>query len=134
MDLVSTLLHLLSFYPFTWDQTLILVFVLKGLFDAMMKSDFKKAEQIIINEALPLVEQALDNETKRDLVVKALWQKAPPSFRAFIKPEDMEKLVDKVYVNVIKPQIRRKESVVQAVLAEQENKIEIARDANGRKV
>jgi hypothetical protein len=111
MEFFNALTHLLSFYPFSWDQTIILGFVVKGLFDAMMKSDMKKAEKIIFDEALPLVEQALDNETKRDLVVKALWQKAPPAFRAFIKPEDMEKLVDEVYVNVIKPQLRRKESV-----------------------
>lgn len=107
MEFVNAFLHLLSFYPFTWDQTLVLAFVIQNLVQFVLKGDMKKAEEIVIKEAFPLVEAALDNEQKRDLVVKALWQKAPPAFRAFIKPEDMEKFVDKVYVNVVKPQIRR---------------------------
>lgn len=108
MEFIAAFMHLLSFYPFTWDQTILLAGVIKLTFDALMKHNWKTAEKIVIDQAMPLVMQALDNETKRDLVVKAVWNQMPKTLRAFASPEQVEKFVDQIYVTMVKPEARRK--------------------------
>ena len=104
--LITTLINL---YPFTLTETIVFIGLAKGLWGAVMNQQWKKAEQIVVEEALPLVGEYLSNEEKRDIVVKKLWSRAPKALRVFATPEQMEKIVDQVYVNVVKPKVDRDE-------------------------
>lgn len=104
LGVITTLIHL---YPFSLTETIVFLGVLKGLWDAFHKKQWNKMEEIVVEEALPLVGQYLSNEEKRDIVVKKLWSKAPMSWRMFVSPDQMEKFVDQVYVTIVKPKIDR---------------------------
>lgn len=107
LEIFGIITTLIQLYPFSLTETIVFIGLIKGLWDALMNKQWKKAEQIIVEEALPLVGEYLSNEEKRDIVVKKLWSRAPKVLRMFATPDQMEKLVDQVYVTMVKPQIDR---------------------------
>lgn len=98
---------LIQLYPFTLEQTLILLGVLKAAFDAIINKQWTKLEKVVMDEALPLFTEALDNEAKRDAVVKKVWESMPMSLRMLAKPDQVEKFVDKIYNLYVKPEAKR---------------------------
>jgi len=109
MSVIGFITALIGMYPFTLEQTLIILGVLKAAFDAIMNKEWKKLETVVMNEALPLVTEVLSNEDKRDAVVLAVYKKMPAWFKAFAKAEDVDKFVDFVYNTQVKPKAKRLE-------------------------
>ena len=109
MTIITAIMTVLSFYPFTWEQTLILFGLIKGLYDAVVKKQWAKVEEIIRVEAMDLFTKALADEEKRDRVVMAVWNKMPKTLRAIATAEQVEKFVDQIYVTYVKPQARREQ-------------------------
>lgn len=111
MTLLGVLTTLLQLYPFTFEQTFILLGILKALFDAVVNKQWGKLEKVVMDEALPLFTEALDNEAKRDAVVKEVWSKMPVTLRVLATPDQVEKFVDKIYNLYVKPEAKRKKLV-----------------------
>lgn len=107
MTVIGFITALVGMYPFTLEQTFIIIGVLKAVFDAVINRKWKDLEKVVMDQALPLVTEMLSNEEKRDAVVLAVYKKMPPWFRAFAKAEDVDKFVDFVYNTQVKPKAKR---------------------------
>lgn len=108
MEIIALITSLIHLYPFTWEQTLIIGGLLKAVYDAIAKKQWNKIESIIMDQALPLVAEAtLSNKDKRNAVVAAVYMRLPKWMLMIVTKDQLEKIVDYVYVTQIKPMIRR---------------------------
>lgn len=108
MEIIAFITSLIHLYPFTWEQTLIIGGLLKAVYDAIAKKQWNKIESIIMDQALPLVAEAtLSNKDKRNAVVAAVYMRLPKWMLMIVTKDQLEKIVDYVYVTQIKPMIRR---------------------------
>lgn len=107
MTVIGFITALVGMYPFTLEQTFIIIGVLKAAFDALINRKWKDLEKVVMEQALPLVTEMLSNEEKRDAVVLAVYKKMPAWFRMFAKAEDVDKFVDLIYNTQVKPKAKR---------------------------
>ena len=105
--ILGIVVALFQLYPFTFEQTFILLGILKAAYDSIRNRQWSKLEKVVMDEAIPLFQEALSNEAKRDLVVKAVWNKMPRNLRAFASADQVEKFVDMIYQTQVKPEAKR---------------------------
>lgn len=107
MEILGSIAFLMAHFPLSWDQIVALAIGCKMLIDAFKNKQWDKARQIAYDTALPLVTEVLDNKDKRDAVIASVWANMPRSLRAFATAEQVEAMVDSVYVNRVKPEAGR---------------------------
>lgn len=107
MTVIGFITALIQLYPFNLEQTLIIAGILKAAYDALINRQWKKLESVVMEQAFPLITEMLSHEEKRDAVVLAVYKKMPIWFKALVKAEDVDKFVDFVYNNQVKPKAKR---------------------------
>lgn len=103
---MEMIINLLKSYPLDFDTTMILLGFVWGAAQFIWRKEYDKLAKFALEESTKLVTSTLDNEARRDKVVLMLHSKAPVWFKAFISAEQLDQLVDYVYVTQVKPKAK----------------------------
>lgn len=107
MAVLTSILTFLSAWPIPFETTVAIGAILYKLIDFLWKKQWKKLEKVVMEEALPLFNEFMSNEEKRDKVVIAVWNAMPKSMRMVATSEQVEKFVDLIYNTQVKPKAKR---------------------------
>lgn len=107
MEILGSIAFLMAHFPLSFEQIITIGIGLKMLVDAFKNKQWDKARQIAYDTALPLVTEVMSNKDKRDAVITAVWAQMPRSLRAIATAEQVEQMIDEVYVARVKSEAGR---------------------------
>ena len=106
--MLETLKTLLQYYPLGLSDTLVILGMAYGALKYLINKQWDKLADHIQKESLPLFEQYMSDETKRDAVVRSAYEFAPAWFKKLVKANEIDEFVDYVYNAYVKPVAKEK--------------------------
>lgn len=95
----------ITFYPFTFKETLEIFAVLYGIIAA---KDWKKLKSYAKQESVKALELTLEKEDKLNIVASSVHSSIPLSIRwiPMLSKDSIKRMITSVYANDVKPMIK----------------------------
>lgn len=98
MDLLSMLPMFMTFMTSNWDTITLVALASKTAFDMIKKSQFRALWPLAVEVVKEVAHDQLQGPEKRQKAVDLLMEVSPPLVRRIVSREEMEMLVEEVYL------------------------------------